>query len=65
MTPHARGLPGYEMTGVNEDTRIRSQIWKPYMNGIRSVYTRTVYDAAYGVVNGAVYRWYKKKRLSV
>jgi len=47
---------------------IRNQIWKPYMiavHCIRLIYTRTVYDAVYGVVNGAVYRLYKKKHIPV
>jgi len=33
----------------------RSQIVKSSMNGVRLVYTRTVYGAVYGVVHGVVY----------
>jgi len=35
------------------------------MNGIRLRYTRTVYDAVYGVANGTVYRSYKKTYIRI
>jgi len=39
---------------------MRKQIRKPYINGIRLLYTRTVYGVVYGIVHGAVNRSYKK-----